>query len=81
MEKRPIDYEKKNDNDLPYDDTMTENTFMERNPIASWTECTGLTPSAVLTEVAAESYGELYGIHKMKPVLTDEEMTEKEFKK
>ena len=31
--------------------------------LSSATECTGLTPSAILTQSQAESYAALYGIH------------------
>lgn len=34
--------------------------------LSSVTECTGLTPSAVLTEGQAEDYARLYAIHRQK---------------
>lgn len=42
---------------------MTEDTFWRHRSTASSTECTGLTPSAVLNEEESTAYGELYAIH------------------
>ncbi|MBQ3201199.1 MAG: hypothetical protein IJB22_04680 [Clostridia bacterium] len=42
---------------------LTEGTFWLRQSTASSTECTGLTPSAVLDEEESLAYGELYAIH------------------
>ncbi len=36
--------------------------------VASITECTGLIPSALKDEEEADSYQDLYSIHKQKPV-------------
>ena len=41
--------------------------------LASVTECTGLTPTAVLNEAEAESYARLYAIHEQRPVRNPEE--------
>ncbi len=35
--------------------------------VASTTECTGLIPSALRDEEEADSYGDLYSIHKQIP--------------
>ena len=42
---------------------MTEGTFWLRQTTASATECTGLTPSAVLDDDESLNYGALYAIH------------------
>ncbi len=42
---------------------MTEGTFWLRQTTASATECTGLTPSAVLDDAESLHYGALYAIH------------------
>ncbi|MEG0742169.1 MAG: hypothetical protein RSG96_01555 [Clostridia bacterium] len=41
--------------------------------LASATECTGLTPTAVRNEGEAESYSRLYAIHAQRPVRNPEE--------
>ena len=43
-----------------------EDTFYDINSLASMSECTGLIPSGIESEEEAESYGELYAIHKNK---------------
>ena len=40
----------------------------ELDELASATECTGLTPSAVRTPEEADSYAELYGMRRLRPV-------------
>ena len=42
--------------------------FYDTEKVASTTECTGLSPAAVLSEEEAESYAELYAVHRQKPV-------------
>ncbi|MBS5880686.1 MAG: hypothetical protein KIC63_11225 [Clostridium sp.] len=42
---------------------LTEGTFWLRQTTASATECTGLTPSAVLDDDESYAYGALYAIH------------------
>ena len=49
------------------DAKFTEDTFYQRQNVASTTDCTGLTPTAVLDEEESESYGELYAIHPPQP--------------
>ncbi len=49
-----------------HEKTETDNTFYDTETVASATECTGLAPSAILDGEEAESYGELYSIHKPK---------------
>ena len=43
--------------------SLTEDTFWQRQSTASATECTGLVPSASMSEVEALHYGALYAIH------------------
>ena len=43
------------------------NPIEEAEDLASFTECTGLTPAAVQTEEEGEAYAELYAIHTQKP--------------
>lgn len=49
--------------------------FYDTEKVASTTECTGLSPAAVLSEEEAESYAELYAVHRQKPVKNEEEYT------
>lgn len=42
--------------------------FDEIEFVASSSECTGLTPSAVLDEDEADAYAQLYAVHKQKPI-------------
>jgi len=46
----------------------------EVEELASATECTGLTPAAIQSPEEAESYTELYAIHKQKPAWENEEL-------
>lgn len=48
----------------PDDDTA----FYVPEFVASATECTGLSPAAVLDEQQADAYAQLYSVHKQKPV-------------
>jgi len=43
----------------------------ETEELASFTECTGLTPAAVQTPEEGESYAELYAIHQQKTAWKD----------
>lgn len=49
--------------------------FYDIEKIASSTECTGLTPAAVLSEEEAEAYAELYAIHRQRPADVEERST------
>lgn len=42
--------------------------FYDIERVASTTECTGLTPTAVLDDEEAKSYEQLYAVHRQKPV-------------
>ncbi len=41
--------------------------YYDLDKVASITECTGLIPSALMDEEEAESYRDLYSIHKQIP--------------
>ena len=45
-----------------------QDPFYNLETVASATECTGLTPSAVLDDQEGEAYAELYAIHRQPPV-------------
>ncbi len=45
-----------------------DESFYNIETVASITECTGLTPSAVHDQEEADAYGELYSIHRQIPV-------------
>ncbi len=49
--------------------------FYDTEKVASTTECTGLSPAAVLSDEEAESYAELYAVHRQKPVVNEQEYT------
>ncbi|MHB1314143.1 MAG: hypothetical protein ACYCX2_01495 [Christensenellales bacterium] len=48
------------------DSCLADSTELDKG-IASAMDCTGLIPSAVLTEDQSESYGSLYNIHRPEP--------------
>ena len=51
----------------------TENTpFSMPEFVASATECTGLSPSAVLSEQEADEYAQLYSVHRQRPSDVDD---------
>jgi len=45
------------------DAERTERAYRSRKNVASATDCTGLTPSAVMDEEESLAYAEMYGIH------------------
>ena len=51
----------------PADDAAFESPEV----VASATECTGLSPAAVLDEQEAGAYAQLYSVHRQKPVTYD----------
>lgn len=47
---------------LPYDEFDDQELFDEDLAVASYTECTGLTPSAPLSNAQLRSYSRIYDI-------------------
>ena len=50
---------------------LKENPFYDINKIASTTDMTGLEPAPVLDDAEADSYEELYPMHRQKPIDSD----------
>lgn len=44
-----------------------DETFASPEFVASATECTGLSPAAVLSEQEADAYAQLYSVHRQLP--------------
>ena len=51
-----------NSGSMPYDREDEEELYREMLSVASSTECTGLIPSAPLTQPMVDSYGEIYDL-------------------
>ena len=46
---------------------LKRDPFYDQRPTASATECTGLTPRLPQNDSEAESYADLYSLHRQKP--------------
>lgn len=57
--------DKKRKRIFPSYDPLGEDLFMDRDIVASATECTGLIPTPPLSEEEAESYSDIYDIPKV----------------